>query len=205
MKDAVTVPIPENIDTRIASRVRGLRTERRMTLETLASKSGVSRSMISLVERGESSATAVVLEKIAAGLNVSLATLFEHSGGPVNPLSQPRDRTRWRDPQTGYVRRNISPPNFPSPVQIVEVDLPAGTNVAYESGAREVNIHQQIWIQEGRVEVTVGHVTYSLSPDDCLAMQLNEPIAFHNRSRKAARYIVVLATQSSRISAGGIA
>jgi transcriptional regulator with XRE-family HTH domain len=200
MKEAAAAPISENIDTRIANRVRGLRAERHMTLETLAAKSGVSRSMISRVERGESSATAVVLEKIATGLNVSLATLFEDSAGPVNPLSQRGDRLRWRDPQTGYVRRNISPPNFPSPVQIVEVDLPAGTNVAYESGAREVNIHQQIWVQEGRVEVTVGKETYGLSPDDCLAMQLNEPIAFHNRSRKAARYIVVLATQPSRSS-----
>jgi transcriptional regulator with XRE-family HTH domain len=200
MKDAVAVAISENIDTRIANRVRALRTELHMTLDALAAKSGVSRSMISLVERGESSPTAVVLEKIATGLNVSLATLFENSSGPVNPLSQRGDRTPWRDPQSGYVRRNISPANFPSPVQIVEVNLPAGTNVAYESGAREVSIHQQIWVQEGRVEVTVGNVTYRLSEDDCLAMQLSEPTAFRNRSRKAARYIVVLSTQPSRAS-----
>jgi transcriptional regulator with XRE-family HTH domain len=198
MVEATATPLPENIDTRIANTVRALRAELHMTLEELAAKSGVSRSMISLVERGESSPTAVVLEKIATGLNVSLATLFEESRGPVNPVSRRSDRTPWRDPQSGYVRRNISPAYFRSPVQIVEVDLPAGKNVAYESGAREVSIHQQIWVQEGKVEVTVGNVTYRLSEDDCLAMQLNEPIAFHNRSRRAARYIVVLATQSSR-------
>jgi transcriptional regulator with XRE-family HTH domain len=200
MKDAAAVPVTENIDTRIANRVRALRAELGMTLEALAAKSGVSRSMISLVERGESSPTAVVLEKIATGLNVSLATLFEDSSGPVNPLSQRGDRTPWRDPESGYVRRNISPTNFPSPLQIVEVDLPAGASVAYEVGAREVNIHQQIWVQEGKVEVTIGNVTYRLSEDDCLAMQLNEPTAFRNRSRKAARYIVVLATQPIRAS-----
>ena len=198
MKEAVPVFVAANIDTRIANRVRALRIELHMTLEELAARCGVSRSMISLVERGESSPTAVVLEKIATGLNVSLATLFEESSGPVNPVSRRGDRTPWRDPQSGYVRRNISPANFPSPVQIVEVELPAGARVAYESGAREVNIHQQIWVQEGKVEVTVGNVMYRLSEDDCLAMLLTEPTAFHNRSRKTARYIVVLATQSSR-------
>jgi transcriptional regulator with XRE-family HTH domain len=200
MRESAAVSRPDDIDTRIANRVRALRTELHMTLETLAAKSGVSRSMISLVERGESSATAVVLEKIATGLNVSLATLFEDSSRPAKPVSRRSDRTSWRDPQSGYVRRNISPTNFPSPVQIVEVDLPAGAKVAYESGVREVSIHQQIWIQEGNVDVTVGNVTHRLSEDDCLAMQLNEPTTFSNRSRKVARYIVVLSAQRSRAS-----
>lgn len=200
MKEDNTAAVAANIDTRIANRVRALRTELHMTLEVLAASSGVSRSMISLVERGESSATAVVLEKIATGLNVSLATLFEESSGPVNPVSRRGDRTPWRDPQSGYVRRNISPANFPSPLQIVEVELPPGAHVAFESGAREVSLHQQIWVQEGEVDVTVGKVTYRLAADDCLAMRLTEPPSFHNRSRKTARYIVVLATPAARAS-----
>jgi transcriptional regulator with XRE-family HTH domain len=190
----------QDINTRIASRVRALRTDLRMTLDTLAAKCDVSRSMISLVERGESSPTAVVLEKIATGLGVPLATLFDDPSASVNPVSRRDDRTPWRDPQSGYVRRNISPANFPSPIQIVEVLLPAGASVAYETGARDASIHQQIWVQEGSIEVTVGSVTYRLSEDDCLAMQLNEPTAFRNRTRKRARYIVIVATQRSRAS-----
>lgn len=169
-----------------------------MTLDALAAKSDVSRSMISLVERGESSPTAVVLEKIATGLGVPLATLFDDANAPASPLSRARDRTLWRDPQSGYVRRNISPANFPSPIQIVAVVLPAGARVAYETGARDAVIHQQIWVCEGSIEVTLGRVTYRLAKDDCLAMQLEEPTAFRNRTRKPARYIVVLATERSR-------
>lgn len=184
-----------DINSRIAQRVRQLRAELGMTLDGLAARSNVSRSMLSLVERGESSPTAVVLEKIATGLGVALAALFDDSSAPASPLSRRADRTTWRDPQSGYLRRNISPANYASPVQIVEVVLPAGARVAYESGARDVNLHQQLWIQEGSVEVTVGTVAYRLVKDDCLAMQLNEPITFRNRTRKAARYIVVLASQ----------
>ena len=156
--------------------------------------------MLSLVERGESSPTAVVLEKIASGLGVSLAALFDDASAPASPVTRHGDRTPWRDPESGYVRRNISPPNFPSPVQIVEVILPPGARVAYETGARDVSIHQQIWVQEGRVEVTLGSTTYRLSEDDCLAMQLDEPTRFRNRTRKPARYIVIVATERSRAS-----
>ena len=56
-----------DINSRIARRVRQLRTQLGMTLDQLAAKCDVSRSMLSLVERGESSPTAVVLEKIATG------------------------------------------------------------------------------------------------------------------------------------------
>ena len=89
-------------------------------------------------------------------------------------------------------------PNFPSPIRIVEVVLPAGARVAYETGARDVTIHQQIWVLDGRIEVTLGRLTHRLSDGDCLAMQLNEPAAFRNRARKPARYIVVVATDRSR-------
>lgn len=198
MKDRAAAPVTRDINARIAGRVRGLRTDLGMTLDALAARCDVSRSMISLVERGESSPTAVVLEKIASGLGVSLATLFDDSNAPASPVSRRDERTPWRDPQSGYVRRNISPANFPSPIQIVEIVLPAGASVAYETGARYVSMHQQIWVQEGSVEVTLGRVTHRLSEDDCLAMQLNEPTAFRNRTRRPARYLVIVATEHAR-------
>ncbi len=187
-----------DINSRIATRVSALRAERGMTLDALAAKSEVSRSMLSLVERGESSPTAAVLEKIATGLGVPLASLFEDAGAPQEPISRGQDRSAWRDPQSGYVRKNISPPNYPSPLQIVEVMLPAGAKVSYQTGAREVSIHQQIWVQEGTIELTVGKTTHRLAADDCVAMQLNEPTGFRNPTRKRARYIVVIASEHSR-------
>lgn len=200
MQDPATAPVIHDINSRIAIRVHALRAELDMTLDALAQKCNVSRSMISLVERGEASPTAVVLEKIATGLGVPLATLFDDPRASVKPVSRRDDRTPWRDPESGYVRRNISPANFPSPIQIVEVVLPAGARVAYETGVRDVSIHQQIWVRKGSIEVTLGNVAYRLAEDDCLAMQVNAPIAFRNRTRKLARYIVIIATERFRRS-----
>jgi transcriptional regulator with XRE-family HTH domain len=200
MQEGAAIPATQAINSRIASRVRALRADLGMTLDALAAKCAVSRSMISLVERGESSPTAVVLEKIATGLGVPLATLFDEFTTAANPVSRRDERSAWRDPQSGYLRRNISPGNFPSPLQIVEVILPAGASVAFETGSREASIHQQIWVQEGSIEVTLGSATYRLAEDDCLAMRLNEPAAFRNRTRKPARYIVIIATERARAS-----
>jgi transcriptional regulator with XRE-family HTH domain len=201
MQDRATspaAPATTDINARIAGRVRALRTDLGLTLDALAAKCDVSRSMLSLVERGESSPTAVVLEKIASGLGVSLATLFEDTRTAASPVSRAADRTTWRDPQSGYVRRNISPAGFPSPIQIVEIVLPAGARVAYETGARDISLHQQIWVQQGSIEVTLGRVTHRLAEDDCLAMQLDAPTAFRNRTRRPARYIVVIAGERPR-------
>jgi transcriptional regulator with XRE-family HTH domain len=191
-----------DIHQRISRRVQTLRSERGMSLAALATKCDVSRSMISLIERGETSPTAVVLEKIAAGLGVTLASLFDDTAAPPRPVSTSADRARWKDPQSGYVRRNISPEGFPSPIRIVEVSFPAGATVAYESGARDSAapggaqrvIAQQIWVQQGAIEVTVGRTTHKLGKDDCLAMNLDAPVTFRNRTRKTARYIVVLSS-----------
>lgn len=183
-----------SVNDRIAARVRQIRAERGLTLEALAEGSGVSRSMISLIERGESSPTAVVLEKLATGLGVTLAALFDQPAAPPDPVSRRADQAQWRDPGSGYVRRNVSPSGFPSPIQIVEVEFPPGARVAYETGARPSPVHQQIWVLDGTIEVALGDRRHELRAGDCLAMVLDCPVAFRNPTRKPARYAVILAS-----------
>jgi transcriptional regulator with XRE-family HTH domain len=201
MEATATATAPaSDVNDRIAERVRELRAALGLSLDALAGKSGVSRSMISLIERGESSPTAVVLEKLAAGLGVTLASLFDPPaaarapGGRVNPVARRRDQPQWQDPGSGYRRRNVSPPAVPQPMQIVEVHFPAGGRVAFETGGRDVRTHQQVWMLEGAIDITLGAERYRLREGDCLAMQLDSPTLFHNPGRKPARYAVVIAS-----------
>jgi transcriptional regulator with XRE-family HTH domain len=188
------------LNQRIAERVRDLRAAQGLSLDGLAAKSGVSRSMISLIERGESSPTAVVLEKLAAGFGVMLAALFDAPAtagrAPDGPVARREDQPQWRDPASGYLRRNVSPPGVPQPMQIVEVRFPPGGRVAFETGAREPRVFQQVWLLEGAIDVTLGAARHRLREGDCLAMQLDRPTMFHNPTRKPARYAVVIASES---------
>src|SRR5437016_10489881 len=110
-----------DINARISQRVRELRDMHGFSLAALAERSGVSRSNISLIERGRSSPTATVLDKLAAGLGVTLASLFEDAKAPVelpSPVARVADQPVWTDPESGYVRRNLSPAAR-SPIQLV--------------------------------------------------------------------------------------
>jgi transcriptional regulator with XRE-family HTH domain len=189
--------IPSDLNQRIAERVRELRAAKSLSLDALAAKSGVSRSMISLIERGESSPTAVVLERLATGLGVMLASLFDAPAAqaPASPVSRHAEQLQWQDPASGYLRRNISPPGVPQPMQIVEVHFPPGGRVAFETGARDARVHQQVWVLEGAIDITLGDARHALRQGDCLAMQLDLPTMFHNPTRKPARYAVVIATE----------
>ena len=188
---------PQSLNERIAQRVRDLRADRGLSLDALAAHCGVSRSMISLIERGESSPTAVLLEKLAPGLGVPLASLFEAPQPEAGPVSRLADQPQWRDPHSGYVRRNVSPSGAASPIQIVEVLFPPKARVAYETGAREPQVHQQVWVLEGTIEVTVGDDRHRLDGGDCLALQLDRPMSYYNPTKQIARYVVVIATSPS--------
>lgn len=185
-----------DITTRIARRVRELRDTQGYSLDTLAERSGVSRSNISLIERGQSSPTAAVLDKLAAGLGVTLASLFEDGetrAAQPSPMALAAEQPVWTDPSSGYVRRNLSPAAR-SPIQLVEVVFPAGQRVAYDGAAREAEVHQQVWMIDGVMGVTVGDEQWRLKTGDCLAMRLDLPIVYRNPTRKPARYLVALVT-----------
>ncbi len=180
----------------IARRVRELRNAKGYSLDALAKCSGVSRSNISLIERGESSPTAALLDKLAGGLGVTLASLFESSEAPVaeaSPIARVADQPVWTDPASGYVRRNLSP--AAQPVQLVEVIFPAGQRVTYESVARTSEVHQQVWVIDGAIDITVAGKLWRVETGDCLAMSLDGPIIFHNPFGACARYLVALVRQ----------
>ena len=127
--------------------------------------------MISKIERGESSPTAVVLGKLSAALQLSIAELFRRAGpptggrgrsghaaagpgpggrpGPAAAVRRAADSPRWRDPETGYLRRPVSSPAFPAAV--TEVTLPAGARVPYPAGAYAF-IAQLVWVVSGRAD-----------------------------------------------------
>lgn len=187
----------EDINIRIAQQVREIRLLRGYTLDVLASRCQVSRSAISLIERGEASPTAVVLEKLANGLGVPLTQLFDSPQNTQSPQPMVRrtQQAEWKDPETGYIRRQVSPPNWKSPFQIVEIEFPALSRVTYETSTNSKVVLQQIWVIEGQIDIQLGENFYALQEGDCLAMQLDQPIIYSNPSSKAARYILVVCNE----------
>lgn len=182
-----------DITERLGRRLHELRSTAGLSLDALAHKSGVSRSNISLIERGQSSTTAVVLDKLSSALGVSVASLFEADAAPAapSPLARVADQPVWDDPASGYRRRNVSPPGV-SPLQLVDVIFQAGQRVQFETSERDADIHQLVWMIDGVMDIGHGADHWRLHPGDCLAMRLDAPIRFHNPGARPARYLVAL-------------
>src|SRR5260370_28683827 len=88
----------------LARRIAQQRAERSWTLEQLAERSSVSRSMLSKIERQEASPTATVLLRIAAALGMTLAELLSEPAAAFPRLSRVAEQPTWLDPASGYRR-----------------------------------------------------------------------------------------------------
>ena len=188
-----------SIDTRLADRIRGERLRQHLSIEALAERSGVSRAMISKIERAESSPTAALLGRLCSGLGLSLASLFEDEAQRGAPLARAADQPVWRDPATGYVRRDVAPPGTGSPVDIVDVVFPPGARVTYDRPLTIRGSDQHVWVFEGSLELTVGDTTHCLEAGDCLHMRLDTSITYHNPTDRPVHYAVVLMLEPPRV------
>jgi transcriptional regulator with XRE-family HTH domain len=202
--------------TAFGERLRAERHGRGWPIGRLAAASGVSRAMISKIERGESSPTAVVLGKLSAALELSVSELLgpgetgaRHlAGGQAGAVdAAPGDRApgdqaprggvvrraadtpEWRDPDTGYLRRQVSTPRFPAAV--TEVTLPPGARVPYPAGAYAF-IAQLVWVLSGQLTLTDGPGVHALAEGDTFELGEPRPREFRNDGTGECRYLVVV-------------
>jgi transcriptional regulator with XRE-family HTH domain len=180
-----------DIDGRIGTRIRELRAERGLTLDALAELAIVSRGMLSRIERGESSPTAHLLGKICNGLGVTLSALFAATEVPSRPLVRRGDQPTWRDPASRYLRRKVSPAGTGSPVDITEIEFPAGASVAFDS-QRLAGKDQHVWVLSGTLEMQLGGEQFRLETGDCLFMRFDRPVLFRNPTKRMTRYAVIV-------------
>lgn len=185
--------INDPLDSAIGARLKAMRMARAMTLDALATRSGVSRAMISRIERGEASPTAQLLARLCSALGTTLSRFFSFQNeAATSPLRRRDAQPVWRDPETGYLRRQVSTEAGGSDTDLVEVIFPPGARVSFDRQPADAGVTQHIWLIEGRLEMTADGIRYDMEPGDCLFMRLAEPHVFHNPHDIPARYIVVL-------------
>lgn len=186
-----------DLDRRLGARVRALRMAGGLTLDTLAGRSGVSRAMLSRVERGASSPTAQLLARIGAGLGVSLGVLVSGPADEPDPLRRRDDQPVWRDPATGYRRRSVVPAARAGLLDLAEITVPPGASVGFASGPPAGAV-QHVWLLDGLLSVEGAGEAVALAPGDCLLMRDRGPVAFRNPGPEPARYALFLTPGAAR-------
>jgi transcriptional regulator with XRE-family HTH domain len=169
----------------LSGRLRALRKQRHWSLERLADASGVSRSMLSQVERGEANPTIGVTYAIARALGLSIGELLDDPG--VSSLlhvvrAGDREYHYRSDPECRI--RTLSPLVAGRDVELYEIRLGPGgmlRSAAHYAGTREI-----VTVHKGRIDVQSGEETETLAAGDSAEYRADLPHALVNRGRGEA-------------------
>lgn len=187
----VSSVIDDGFTTSLAGALRDARETRKLTVNALAERSGVSRAMIGKIERGAAQPTAALLGRLSGALGMTLSELIARIEQDDRRIARADEQPVWTDPETGYVRRAVSP-SAGGPLELVEVELPAGASASFPADTYAF-VHHQIWVLHGHLRFHEGDLVHNLNPGDCLRLGHPAPCTYHNPTRETCRYLVALA------------
>jgi transcriptional regulator with XRE-family HTH domain len=189
--EARALDVVEEVSSgRLGERVRILRRERGLTLKLLAERSGVSRAMISKLERGEKNPTLVVAAKVAEGLGVSLSQLVgveERGEVVVVPLER---RMIMRDPGTGFERQLLSPSFGGRGIEFIWSVVPEGSSSG-EFPPHRRGVEEYVVVEKGRLRAVLGGEDYLLEEGDALYFEADISHRFDNAGEGECSYYLV--------------
>lgn len=183
--------VPDLPSSSLARALAESRAARRLSRSALAERSGVSRAMIAKIEQGRAQPTAALLGKLSGALGMTLSELVGRAEQSPGRLSRRAEQPVWTDPATGYRRRAVSP-STGGPLELVEVELPAGAQVAFPADTYAF-VQHQIWVLEGHLRFREGETEHDLDAGDCLELGPPQPCAYLNPTGEPCRYLVALA------------
>jgi transcriptional regulator with XRE-family HTH domain len=163
--------VATDLDTRLAARLANLRAERGWSLDALAERSGISRTTLSRLERGETSPTASLLGRLCTAYGRTMSRLIAETEAEAPQHLRTAEQATWIDPETGFRRRGVSPPAAGLDAELVEAVLPAGQTISYTAPAVQ-GLEQHIWMLGGRLALTLDGKTHYLEQGDCLRFRL---------------------------------
>jgi transcriptional regulator with XRE-family HTH domain len=180
----------------LGRRIQALRVERGLTLHGLAARAAVSVSMLSSVERGQKAATVVVLDRIAAGLDVPLSRLVTEPDQARIVVRRAAEQDTVDEP--GGWRRTILTPVVPGVnFEWIRTTLPpgcdAGSYPAYAAGS-----HEYVVVQSGTLRLTVGETVLDLRAGDSVYFAADVGHGYANTGRSECTYYVAALIMRSR-------
>jgi transcriptional regulator with XRE-family HTH domain len=177
----------------VGHRIKALREAMGFSLRDLAERSGVSAPMLSQVERGETSPTLAVAEKIAAGLELTLSQLLRLDEGEHVAVSRAGERRRYE--RGGHRFEELTPPLPGQRADVSLHTLKAGAMTGgpddppmHEPGSRETAV-----VLTGVLALTVDGTRHELHAGDSVTFDADLPHHFENDGEEQARFLAVIA------------
>jgi transcriptional regulator with XRE-family HTH domain len=163
---------PESIESQIGHKIRGLRTERNVTLDQLASEVGLTKGQVSKIENGKVSSPVSTLTRIAVALAVEPGYFFQNTLDNAPRATMVRKRERkvivGRGTKLGHSYESLAfglpfKKDFePYLMRIEERNIDPSKNVFRHPG------HALLYMLKGKMDYRFGGQVYHLEPGDSL-------------------------------------
>jgi transcriptional regulator with XRE-family HTH domain len=183
----------------LGEHIRLERLRRRLSLEELARRAGVSISMLSAVERGEKVPSVLVLDHIATGLGTSIARLLEDEQTGRVVLLRAGEQEVARDP-SGWERRILSPVLPGVEFEFMRTTIPAGVDAGafspHAPGSREY-----VAVESGVLLLTLDGTAYTLAAGDSIYYAGDCQHAFANPGQEPLVYYLAMDVSGAPLAA----
>ena len=191
---AKPVDVVDSISGQISQRVKLLRQQRGWSLEQLATASGVSKSMLSQIERNQANPTLAVTCKIAQAFGMSLADFVEMpSASSAIHVIRADDREHLYRSDDAVEIRTLSPLNLEKDVEFYHVRLkPCG---ALKSAAHFQGTREFLTVEQGKVRIQSSNDSAELSKGDSTTYRADVPHAIENLGKGEATVFLVVIYQ----------
>ncbi|RVT92311.1 cupin domain-containing protein [Rhodovarius crocodyli] len=168
----------------IGQNIRALRTEKGLTLQSLAERTGLSPSMLSLLERGKTGPSIGTLVVIASALGAQMSELLDRSSLPEEDIVSRADGQQVIETEPG-VRRRILKQDRLRGVEVALNEYEPGTSNAPTPAGHEG--YEYGVVLDGSLEVVVNDRTHVLNPGDLISYPSPHPHRFTNTGKKRVR------------------
>ena len=174
----------------VGPNLRRLRTRRGLSLERLAQRSGVSRSMLSQIELGQTAPTVTVLWKIARSLAVPFSALIGPAHGGAPQVLRARDSRVLTNQEGSFSSRALFPPGDRPRSEFFELRLKVGAHE--QAQPRAPGTVANLVVGAGTVDVDVDRGSHHLEAADAILFACDVSHAYRNAGRaEALLYLVV--------------
>lgn len=171
--------------------IKKIRQEKRMSLQELSDLSGVSKSMISKIEREEKNPTLQVAAQIAEALGTTLSALLDAPKDQEITIIRKNERVIYHDELTGFQRTILSPQFGENGIEFIENIIPQG-GISPKFPPHRNGVKEYITVSEGKLEILVGTELFTLEPGDSIFFKGNNTHQFRNLGSSECRYYLIV-------------
>lgn len=173
----------------VAGNVRRLREEKKLTLDAAAAATGVSRSMLSQIEKGEVNPTISVLWKIANGYKVSFTSLVESSGEAVAVLRR-ETLTPLEEDGGRYVNYPVFPFSERTLFETYRIEIYPGGHL--EAQPHLKGAEEYVTVFTGQAEITVDGKAVALDRGDSIRFRADVPHGYRCLGQETAELSMLI-------------